>query len=176
MTPYAYEDYSQYIPRGHYTRNEKFKNYFRAMMWYGRIDFKLRPALEEPAIAYGKKMTLQAILMADALLRDENAYKLWKMIYEPTVYFVGKTDDLYVDDYIKLIKGIFPPNESVDKYNDQERLSEFIDRAIQLRAPKILSGVAFAEDGDFRVSTQGYRFMGQRFIPDSYMFQELVFG
>lgn len=176
QTPYAYEDYSQYIPRGHYTRNEKFKNYFRAMMWYGRIDFKLRPALEEPAITYGKMMTLQALLITDALLRDEKAFKLWKMIYEPTVYFVGKTDDLYVDDYIKLIKEIFPPNESVDKYNDQERLSEFIDRAIQLRAPKILSGVAFAEDGDFRVSTKGFRFMGQRFIPDSYMFQELVFG
>jgi len=176
QTPYAYEDYSQYIPRGHYTRNEKLENYFKAMMWYGRIDFKLRPALEEPAITYGKKMTLQAILMADALLRDENAFKLWKMIYEPTVYFVGKTDDLYVDDYIKLIKEIFSPNESVDKYDRQEKLTEFIDRAIQLRAPKILSGLAFAEDGDFRVSTQGFRFMGQRFIPDSYMFQELVFG
>jgi hypothetical protein len=176
QTPYAYEDYSQYIPRGHYTRNEKLENYFKAMMWYGRIDFKLRPASEEPAITYGKKMTLQAILMADALLRDEDAFKLWKMIYEPTIYFVGKTDDLYVDDYIKLIEEIFLPNESVDKYNRQEKLAEFIDRAIQLRAPKILSGLAFAEDGDFRVSTKGFRFMGQRFIPDSYMFQELVFG
>lgn len=176
QTPYAYEDYSQYIPRGHYTRNEKLENYFKAMMWYGRIDFKLIPASEEPAITYGKKMTLQAILMADALLRDENAFKLWKMIYEPTVYFVGKTDDLYVDDYIKLIEEIFPSNESVDKYDNQEKLAEFIDRAIQLRVPKILSGLAFAEDGDFRVSAQGFRFMGQRFIPDSYMFQELVFG
>jgi len=176
QTPYAYEDYSQYIPRGHYTRNEKLESYFKAMMWYGRIDFKLRPASEEPAITYGKKMTLQAILMVDALLRDENVFKLWKMIYEPTVYFVGKTDDLYVDDYIKLIKEIFPPNESVDKYDIQEKLAEFIDRAIQLKAPKILSGLAFAEDDDFRVSTQGFRFMGQKFIPDSYMFQELVFG
>jgi len=176
QTPYAYEDYSQYIPRGHYTRNEKLENYFKAMMWYGRIDFKLRPASEEPAIIYGKKMTLQAILMVDALLRDEDAFKLWKMIYEPTVYFVGKTDDLYVDDYIKLIKEIFPSNESVNKYDNQEKLAEFIDKAIQLRVPKILSGLAFAEDGDFRVSTKGFRFMGQRFIPDSYMFQELVFG
>lgn len=176
QTPYAYEDYSQYIPRGHYTRNEKLENYFKAMMWYGRIDFKLRPASEEPAITYGKKMTLQAILMADALLKDEKSFKLWKMIYEPTVYFVGKTDDLYIDDYIKLIEEIYPPNESIDRYNNQEKLAEFIDKAIQLRAPKILSSLAFAEDGDFRVSTQGFRFMGQRFIPDSYMFQELVFG
>ncbi|MCJ7814108.1 MAG: DUF3160 domain-containing protein, partial [Candidatus Atribacteria bacterium] len=144
QTPYAYEDYSQYTPRGHYARNEKLEDYFKAMMWYGRIDFKLKPSLEEPAITYGKKMTLQAILMADALLRDENVFKLWKMIYEPTVYFVGKSDDLYVEDYIKLIKEIFYPNESVDKYNNQKKLTEFINRAIQLRAPKILSGLAFA--------------------------------
>jgi hypothetical protein len=27
------EDYSQYIPRGHYTRSEKLNRYFKAMMW-----------------------------------------------------------------------------------------------------------------------------------------------
>jgi len=107
-TPYAYEDYSQYIPRGHYTRNEKFERYFKALMWYGRIDFKLQPGKEEPAITHGRKMTLQALLMADALLRDQEAYGLWKSIYEPTAYFVGKTDDLYADDYMKLIKKEFP--------------------------------------------------------------------
>ena len=107
-TPYAYEDYSQYVPRGHYTRNEKFERYFKALMWYGRIDFKLKPRKEEPAITHGRKMTLQALLMADALLRDQEGYGLWKSIYEPTAYFVGKTDDLYADDYMKLIKKEFP--------------------------------------------------------------------
>ncbi len=33
------EDYSQYVPRGHYTRNETLKKYFMAMMWYGRMMF-----------------------------------------------------------------------------------------------------------------------------------------
>jgi len=33
------EDYSQYVPRGHYTRSEKLKNYFRVFMWYGRMNF-----------------------------------------------------------------------------------------------------------------------------------------
>jgi hypothetical protein len=31
------EDYSQYVPRGHYTRDEQLQRYFRTMMWYGRI-------------------------------------------------------------------------------------------------------------------------------------------
>ena len=175
-TPYAYEDYSQYVPRGHYTRNENFKRYFNALMWYGRIDFKLRPGKEEPALTHGRKMTLQALLMSDALLKDKQAYKLWKKLYEPIVYFVGKTDDLYVDDYIMLIREIFPSEGTVDKYNDRSRLDTFIEKALKLRSPKIISGAAFSEDGDFGSSTKGFRFMGQRFIPDSYMFQQLVFG
>ncbi len=175
-TSYAYEDYSQYVPRGHYTRNEKFKKYFRAMMWYGRIDFKLKPGAKEPAITCGQMMTLQALLMTDALMKDREAYQLWKEVYEPTVYFVGKTDDLYTDDYKKLIREIFPDQGMVDKYGDKTKLSEFIDEATKLKPPKILSGSAFVEEGEFAVTTKGFRFMGQRFIPDSYMFQELVFG
>jgi len=176
MTPYAYEDYSQYVPRGHYTRNEKFRRYFKALMWYGRIDFKLKPGKAEPALTHGRKMTLQALLMSDALLKDKEAHRLWEEIYQPTVYFVGKTDDLCVDDYIRLIKEIFPDEETVDKYNDKTGLIDFIQKAMELRPPKVLSGTAFIEDGEFAVSTKAFRFMGQRFIPDSYMFQELVYG
>ncbi len=33
------EDYSQYVPRGHYTRSELLKRYFKAMMWFGRMTF-----------------------------------------------------------------------------------------------------------------------------------------
>ena len=36
------EDYSQYVPRGHYTRSEKLENYFEAMMWYGRMSHLLK--------------------------------------------------------------------------------------------------------------------------------------
>ncbi|GAH25839.1 unnamed protein product, partial [marine sediment metagenome] len=89
---------------------------------------------------------------------------------------MGKTDDLYADDYLKLVKEIFPSPGTVDKYTDQSKLSQFIEEATKLRPPKILSGAAFVEEGEFAVSTKGFRFMGQRFIPDSYMFQELVYG
>jgi len=36
------EDYTQYIPRGHYTRSEALKAYFKSMMWYGRMTFRLK--------------------------------------------------------------------------------------------------------------------------------------
>jgi hypothetical protein len=175
-TPYAYEDFSQYVPRGHYTRNETFEKYFKVMMWYGRCDFKLKPGEKDRAVQHGRKMTLQALLMADALMKDEKTYRTWRMIYKPTVYFVGKTDDLSVDDYVGLIPEVFGAKGPVDRYGDKDKLSAFISRAIILRPPRILSGAAFVEDGEFASTAKGFRFMGQRFIPDSAMFQQLVYG
>jgi len=36
------EDFSQYVPRGHYTRSETLKKYFVGMMWFGRMTFLLK--------------------------------------------------------------------------------------------------------------------------------------
>jgi hypothetical protein len=175
-TPYAFEDYSQYVPRGHYTRSEVFETYFMVMMWYGRIDFKLMPGKSEDAKEDGRMMTLQALLITDALAHDDGAFDLWRKIYEPTVYFVGKADDLTVFEYQKLADEIFPGGKSIDRYSQKDALAKFIEEARKLNPPKILSGAAFAEDGEFGDTTMGFRFMGQRFIPDSYIFQQLVFG
>ncbi|MCK4689964.1 MAG: DUF3160 domain-containing protein, partial [Candidatus Marinimicrobia bacterium] len=35
------EDYSQYKPRGHYTKTDSLEKYFKAMMWHGRQTFTL---------------------------------------------------------------------------------------------------------------------------------------
>jgi hypothetical protein len=60
------EDYSQYVPRGHYTRNETFERYFKAMMWYGRMMFRLKPG---PSVSPG---CLGARLRANSLLRGQD--------------------------------------------------------------------------------------------------------
>jgi hypothetical protein len=39
------EDYSQYVPRGHYTHSEILKNYFKAFMWHGRMSMLLKGKL-----------------------------------------------------------------------------------------------------------------------------------
>ena len=35
----SYEDYSQFLPRGYYEGDRQLEQYFKAMMWYGRIHF-----------------------------------------------------------------------------------------------------------------------------------------
>ena len=77
------EDYTQYIPRGHYTKSEELKRYFCAMMWYGRLTFRQKDADE----------TRSAVLMTLALNEGRNLSS-WEKIYQTTRFFVGKSDDL----------------------------------------------------------------------------------
>jgi hypothetical protein len=174
----ALEDYSQYVPRGHYTRNETFKRYFRAMMWYGRIGFRLRPGDSQEAIETGRRETRQAILisaaLSDATIGGEPALAIWERIYEPTVFFVGKADDLTVYDYFKVIRQIFGDTLSLGEIAEDATIDAFIEAASKLRPPKIVGGYVTDREDPAAV-TQSFRFMGQRFIPDSYIFQQLVY-
>ena len=172
------EDYSQYVPRGHYTRSELLKRYFKAMMWYGRIGFALKPGNRPEDIAHGRELTYRALLLCQALqeakVGNDPAITLWQKIYDVTTFLVGRSDDLNVHDYLILVAEVFgDKNILPDRPNDAQ-LDQFIARAMALQAPRIVSQVVPDTLKPERV-TKGFRFMGQRYIPDSYMFQELVY-
>jgi hypothetical protein len=134
------EDYSQYIPRGHYTRNERFKRYFKTMIWYGRMGFYLRPGRSEEAREMGRLQTRQALLICDALHKIPDGLKRWAQVYEPTVYFVGRADDLTVKDYSSIAEEILGLKDLYSVIESEGSIDEFIERAMGLPAPKILSG------------------------------------
>jgi len=66
------EDYSQYIPRGHYDRTEQLKAYFKSMMWYGRLTFRMKSDDE-----------VKSALLITLALNKENNQNSWNKIYEP---------------------------------------------------------------------------------------------
>ncbi|MEO8287142.1 MAG: DUF3160 domain-containing protein [Chloroflexota bacterium] len=161
------EDFSQYVPRGHYTRSEDLKKYFRAMMWYGRITFRLKSADE----------TRSAILLSEALQTATNgnqaARQLWGRIYEPTSFFVGGSDDLTYLDYAPLIDKAFGPNTNAAAVADDARLANFQELAKSLAAPRINSMFVYIDEDKEKV-TKGLRLMGQRFTLDEYVFGQLI--
>ncbi|WP_231844941.1 DUF3160 domain-containing protein [Methanocella arvoryzae] len=162
------EDYSQYVPRGHYTRNDTLKKYFKAMMWYGRMSFSL---YRQPGAEPDLDSTRQAIMISLAL--KDRALDLWKSVYDPTVFFVGETDDLSIYDYMPLIREVFGSQVSLADLKDDGKVQAFIEKAAALKAPKIISGLIV--DSENKKVLKGFRLMGQRFIPDSYIFQGLVY-
>ena len=174
------EDFTQYVPRGHYTRTEKLEHFFLAMMWYGRIAFRLQPGTTPLAIEQGKNETAQAILLALALEEDvdgipynPDGYTVWDAIYEPTRFFVGDADDLLPVEYLSLVGDIWGTISSLNDLDNDTLLMEFIDSALTFREPLILSSVI--DDTQSLNETKGLRFMGQRFVPDSYFLSELVY-
>ncbi len=84
----------------------------------------------------------------------------------------GETDDLSVYDYGSLIREVYGDTVSLSDLADDGRILSFIGRAESLKDPKIMSTLVY--DNEDRKITEGLRFMGQRFVPDSYIFQELV--
>lgn len=181
------EDYSQYIPRGHYTRSEKLKNYFKAMMWYGRISMLLRGKLISEEDAF--MQTMQASLITAAFAEDEEVRRDWERIYSVTAFYVGYSDDLGPYEYMEAINSVFG-DEFDPSSLDAEAVTKLKAELAAYRAPKIYGGTGWGGGGVCSSpptllanpdqldacleATKGFRLMGQRFIPDSYMFQGLV--
>jgi len=159
-------DFSQFVPRGHYTRSEQFKRYFKAMMWYGLTPFALvwpeRPETPD------REQTLQALLIS-RMLRTTGAAKQWDAIYSPTAFYVGLADDLTPAEYAVLADQVFGKNASLEKLADPTLLDQFIAKAKTLRKARIETYAFDAPNGP------QFRLMGQRFIPDSRVLQEVTY-
>jgi hypothetical protein len=184
------EDYSQYVPRGHYTRSEQLKRYFKAMMWYGRMAFLLKGCNGDDALISGrdaKLSTIQAALISSELpevkVDIKSAQEILTRIYLVTAFFVGTADDLTPYEYRDAITNVFGEEFNVSELNDEDKLLELKVELANLRSPGIYGGsgvcVVYPPITEEKLyecldETKGMRFMGQRFVPDSYMFQQLV--
>lgn len=198
LAPCCYcEDYSQYVPRGHYTRSETLKRFFKAMMWYGRMAFLLKggeasdcAALEGPLITEqdAKLATIQASLISAELsnveVGDGTAQEIWDRIYSVTSFFVGTADDLTPYEYLGAIEKVFGTEFDASLLTNENNLLALKAELAQMRNPEIYGGsgicvvyppITKGKLYECLAKTKGMRFMGQRFVPDSYMFQNLVF-
>ena len=165
------EDYSQYKPRGHYTQSEDLKRYFRAMIWLGRIGLRIKSDME----------TVQAVLATDSLKSVTVEYKgetlaaslLWQRIYKVTSFFVGAADDLTFHEYDRAVRTALGESFQLSDLADAANLAKLKVELDKLREPEILGGFVAALL-DETAETKGWRFMGQRFAPDSYVLGRMV--
>lgn len=169
---FPYElDYSQYKPRGHYTRSEELERFFRTMMWYGQAPFPLYKDIEETV--ENVEQTLQALLMTYSLFMENEGtpdIMRWENIYDPTVFYVGNTDDLNIYHYKDLIMKVYGEEFDLNEFNRPEKLGEVYKEAKKLPEPKIKAKYTSLSTP---VGKQ-FRLMGQRYIPDSEALQELT--
>jgi len=159
------QDYTQFTPRSHYTKNSVLRSYFRAMMWYGRNDF----------VISSSELTRDALNIS-ILMSDTGELKNWEDIYIPTSFLVGKSDDLGIYDYNTELQ-----KTGVTSVNSDTIAKVQADME-SYQGPQIQSS-AFTGNGVFGNTknelldkTKGFRFMGQRFTPDAFIFSSLTQG
>lgn len=178
----AEEDYSQYKPRGHYTKNGILGAYFRAMMWFGRIHFLIADGGITPlSLENGEQasdslqltMAMQpiALMITELVRNDETLFTEWGALFDPITTLIGASDDLSFRELLPLWE-----QHRNDEFNawitDRGNLLTFMQAAQEkLRPPAIAGSSVFwgPSTGDERTPPMGWRLFGQRFTWDSWI-------
>ena len=99
--------YSLFRPRGHYTRNETMKRYFRAMMWlqsaYMQKDI---PGAIDKAIAIAERINK---------LDNYNQSNL-QQIFNVLTFMIGVPDNVSIVDLASFIKAKNPSRDEIDSW------------------------------------------------------------
>jgi len=161
LFPQLQEDYSQYVPRSHYTKSEQLKAYFKSMMWYGRIGFNMTRAEDIRSAAL---MTMG--------LRDAKIRLRWQQITDPISFIVGQSDDSGWAEFEQVMKNAFPDSSTLAALTkDTAGFAKLTEEVKNLPKPQINSG--HISDTTINRETE-FRFMGQRFTMDASIFQQLI--
>ena len=160
------EDYSQYKPRGYYDTDESLKNYFRTMMWYGRMGFRQdKDTLNRAAVL------ILAGMKGDVL-------KDWEELYAVTSFFAGASDDFGYCEMKPVADSAFGKDYTVESLiGNTAGWENFKTACKALRAPEISSVPTYLSDSDeeHAAAQKGFRFMGQRFSIDEASFARLCY-
>jgi hypothetical protein len=154
--------YSLFTPRGHYTRTEEQKRYFKAMIWLQIAPYCLS----------NNKLLKHACFNAFLLNNGVDIFnrpikQLYKSIYEPIAYLVGDADNISIKDICDVY----------DKYN--------INKIELLTQQKIIDVVAMKlreiENEQDKIQPKiklscfpKINFMPQRYLVDNDILQQFV--
>jgi hypothetical protein len=156
-------DYTQYVTRSHYNQTEQLQAYFQAMMWYGQMTF--RSSQEDE---------VKSALLQTSALADNTLSVLWDYIFEPTNFFVGDCDDITYRQYSEALKDLYGDDiNSAAAVADEAKFVKALDIISRMKPP-LVNSIPILQTDDRDAAVTGFRFMGQRFTLDAYIFQNLI--
>ncbi len=180
-------DFSQFTPRGHYNKeiytrdgSITLENYFRAMMWLGRIDFLMTAPPDNPWETNWtddelRRMQLGALLLNELLYGSGKLENLVK--HEEIISFMVGPDDNLTPGELKALsdKELSTP---ADLFAD-DTFKSFMDdlNGSDDYGQKIMSNFFFVDPdtSDPGALPVSFKLLGQKFLVDSYVFSEVVF-
>jgi hypothetical protein len=195
------EDFSQYVPRGHYTSSPLLENYFMAMMYLGRMTFPLQGGSPHGSAGNflvsaeeAERLTRSALMIVSDLNTLEAdgkpLFEKWKRICDITSFFAGFADDLGVLQYQEAAAAAAGSHAvSSDAIGSDDFRKGFLEYIAENFAGSAIYGGTGSstampeENGEFSPGelqgvlekNAGFRLFGQRYTPDSEMLGKFVF-
>ena len=134
------EDFTQYKPRGHYTKNPLLETYFRATMGYGHLHFTITKPRENqstPEEIFQKEAVIT--LIVDTIQKDGDLYIKWANLFNPITSLIGMSDDLSFDDICPLWK-----DQNITDYSEwasnRDNIVAFMSLCNDTLRPPAISG------------------------------------
>lgn len=148
-------DYSLFVPRGHYTRNEDLTRYFLAMSVLGQAAFCLPGSMD----CNGVDSLRLGILASRVIATGPALTQLWRDIYEPTAFLVGAADD-------------YTPFEVGEAAGDLSHPEAFASDAAVAEVGRKLAAMRAVRINPEKASV---RLMGVRFVIDSWVLDQMIY-
>jgi len=169
-------DFTQFTVRGHYIGDTQLEQYFRTLMWFGRCPVFVPRSDENytwiPSIRHIDDPTM--VYMRDILKTNQEYYDKWKLLYDVTCALVGESDSINLINLETALHNVFGEHTTYLDYVAAEGgLSDLRDELGKPEYGQQILSQAVLTDGVLPRYPVVYQFMGQRYIPDSYMFQKL---
>jgi len=182
-------DYSQFTPRGHYFFNDNIytnnsqqpnlETYFREMMWYGFIDFTLTKTKGD--VIY-KQEDVDRMLIDSYLINElidiANVRNLLNKNDSIITNMLAESDNLSPNE-LQLISKKCAITDATELLDSSKRaqlrdsLLAFPESGQKILSNLITKNVCDTSKMEFPIA---FKVLGQRFILDSYVFQNVVFG
>ncbi len=158
-------DYSQFKPRGHYNAGPALRNYFLGQMWLSYGGFEIEGENVE-----SKKV---ALIIAATMNNDKYIKDLWNKMYDITAYYSSVSDDISFLEMQDIVENILKYDEKKFANLNDETVMKEVDAAIAKLKDAKIKPVTFADsEHDFSTKKQ-FRFMGQRYNLDQFIFTNL---
>ena len=165
---YPGDDYTQYKPRGHYEGDPALERYFKCMKWLSRYIFRIEDPIH-PEDAHIEM--IQAVMISEALRDSPDGMALWGKIYNVTTLLVGTADSITPIMVGNATDNVFGSNFTVSMLENASNIEKL---RIEFKKPEYpesqIIPVPLYSPGD--IPPKYIQFMGERYVPDSYVFQQ----
>lgn len=166
-------DFSQFEPRGHYTDAPELERYFRAMMWLGRVDFRIVETQPDGSQVFQRRQ-LEGAYVLGALTQGASLAR-FQRVDSAIRAFVGESDYMTLPQLDALLADLGQSDAAgLASVPDEKIAAVMLQKGYgtqRISSHIMINGLG---KGTLPLSSS-FAFLGQRYVVDSHVFSNVVY-